>query len=426
MLTADNMDLVSPLAGADPELASLLKAEVERNGAAVNLIASESYCPRATLEAEASLLTTKNVVGYPGRREVGGCGVFDQIEQLAIDRAKRLFGAEHANVQSVAATLSNIAIMRALLKPGDVILSLAESAGGHHSHGATYHMSGQDYRIHHFGVDEEAGGIDVEAVRLRAKEVRPRMMIVGSTAYPRAIPFAELAKVAREVDALFVADIAHVVGLVVAGLHENPTGVSDVVSTSTHKTFCGPRTGGLVLCTEEHAEVIDRAIFPHMQGAPGAHILAARAVLFEMAGRPGFRALMNRVVASARALADGLSGAGMRLYLGGTDTHMVVLDLRGEGVDGRMVEQKLERHGLVLNKVTLPRRADSKGRAGLRLGTTAMAMRGLNEAGFEAIGATIGELLKSGRDHDPEIERRCREIALSHPIPSAGLGPYGT
>src|SRR3954452_24763839 len=212
-------DLEADLAAADPEVAALIGREAERNRSALNLIASESYCPRATLEAEASLLVTKNATGYPGSREVAGCEVFDQVETLAIDRAKRLFGAEHANVQGVAATLANIAVLRALLKPGDRILALDETAGGHHSHGASYHVSGQDYEATHFGVNEAAGGIDVAGVRNLAERVRPRILIVGSSAYPRAIPFSELAGIAREVGAYFFADIAHFVGLVVAGLH---------------------------------------------------------------------------------------------------------------------------------------------------------------------------------------------------------------
>jgi glycine hydroxymethyltransferase len=416
-MTKPVTEFALPLAEADPEIAALIAAETARNGAAVNLIASESYCPRATLDAEASLLTTKNATGYPGSREVAGCAVVDRIEQLAIDRAKALFGAEHANVQSVAATLANIAVLRALLKPGDRILSLDETAGGHHSHGAKYHTSGQDYRSHHFGVDEAAGGVNVDAVRALAKEVKPKIMIVGSTAYPRALPFAQLAGVAREVGALFFADIAHVVGLVAAGLHENPVPVSDVVTTSTHKTLCGPRTGGLVLCTRQHAAAIDEAIFPSMQGAPGIHIIAARAVLFGIAGRASFKALMRRVIDNAHTLAATLEAAGVPLYLGGTDTHMVVIDLRDRGVDGRTMERKLERHGLVLNRVTLPEKTRAKGRSGLRLGSTAMTTRGMDGRGFAAVGSAIARLIDGKSDNDVEVSRACAALAAAHPIP---------
>jgi glycine hydroxymethyltransferase len=415
-------DLAAELAAADPEVATLIGREVERNRSAINLIASESYCPRATIEAEASILVTKNATGYPGSREVAGCEVFDRIEALAIERAKRLFGAEHANVQSVAATLANIAVLRALIKPGDRILALDETAGGHHSHGASYHLSGQDYQATHFGVNEEAGGIDVAAVRSLAERVRPRIVIVGSTAYPRAIPFAQLAAIAREVGAYFFADIAHVVGLVVAGLHENPTPVSDVVTTSTHKTFCGPRTGGLVLCRREHAKGIDNAIFPAMQGAPGAHIIAGRAVLFGLAQREGFRELMQAVVRGAKALAASLERAGLSLYLGGTDTHMVILDLRDRAIDGRDAERRLERHGLIANRVTLPAKPAGRSRVGIRLGSMAMATRGMREDGFAAVGALIAAVLRGAGKQDPGLERRCRELASLYPIPAAFTG----
>jgi glycine hydroxymethyltransferase len=362
---------------------------------------------------------TKNATGYPGSREVAGCEVFDEIEALAVARAKRLFGAEHANVQSVAATLANIAVLRALLRPGDRILALDETAGGHHSHGASYHVSGQDYHATHFGVNEEAGGIDVEAVRALANRIKPGILIVGSTAYPRAIPFAQLSAIASEVGAYFFADIAHVVGLVIAGLHENPTPVSDVVTTSTHKTFCGPRTGGLVLCKREHATAIDHAIFPAMQGAPGAHIIAGRAVLFGLAGTQGFRDLMQAVVSGAKALATSLEQAGLSLYLGGTDTHMVILDLRDREITGRAAEQRLERHGLIANRVTLPEKPGTRSQVGLRLGSTAMATRGMREDGFANIGALIAEVLRGTGEHQPDLERRCRELASSYPIPAA-------
>ena len=412
-------DLEAELAAADPEVAALLEREVERNRSTLNLIASESYCPRATIEAEASILVTKNATGYPGSREVAGCEVFDEVEALAIERAKRLFGAEHANVQSVAATLANIAVLRALLKPGDRILALDETAGGHHSHGASYHLSGQDYEATHFGVSEEAGGIDLAAVRTLAERVRPRIMMVGSTAYPRALPFAQLSAIAREVDAYFFADIAHVVGLVVAGLHENPTPASDVVTTSTHKTFCGPRTGGLVLCKRQHGKAIDDAIFPAMQGAPGAHIIAGRAVLFGLAASGSFRALMRSVVRNATVLAASVEEAGLTLYLGGTDTHMVILDLRDRDIDGRAAERRLERHGLIANRVTLPEKRGGRSRVGIRLGSTAMTTRGMGDDGFRAVGALIADVLRGEGGHDPALQRRCLELASAHPIPAA-------
>jgi glycine hydroxymethyltransferase len=407
------------VAEADPQVAGLLDEERQRQDRAVNLIASESYCPRATVEAEASILVNKNATGYPGAREVGGCEIFDRIEVLAQNRAMRLFGAEHANVQAVSSTIANIAVLRGLLRPGERILSLQESAGGHHSHGASYHLSGQDYRVTPFGVDETAKGIDIDAVRTLAKSVRPRMIIAGSTAYPRAIDFAGLCAVAREVGSHFFADIAHVAGLVAAGEHENPAPYADVVTTSTHKTFCGPRTGGLILCKTAHAAAIDRALFPGLQGAPGAHIIAGRAVLFELAGKPAFAELMKAVRANARALADGIGRSGLPLYLGGTDTHMVVVDLRTRTVEARAAEADLAAHGITANRVSLTRRPDDAGTAGIRLGTVAMTIRGMDEEAFARLGEILALVLSRRRttDVDRSLAEEVSAIAAAHPAP---------
>lgn len=411
-----------PLAQADGAMARLIAAEEARNAATVNLIASESYCPRATVEAEASTLVNKNATGYPGNRDVSGCAVVNEIELLAQARARALFKAEHANVQPVASTIANIAVLRALLKPGDRILSLAESAGGHHSHGAPYHVSGTDYAVTQFGPDEAAGGIDLEAVRALAKQVRPRILIAGSTAYPRAIDFAGLQRVAQDTGALFFADIAHVSGLVAAGLHGNPCPTADVVTTSTHKTLCGPRTGGLILCKAQHAKALDDALFPGMQGAPGAHIFAARAVLFDIAARPPFRALMQRVVENAAAFAAALRSEGLDLYLGGTDTHMVVIDMRRQGADGLAMERRLEAHGVLANRVGLPQRPGDAGTAGLRLGSVAMTIRGLGPEGFAQVAGAIARVI-SGADSgvDGSVARKVADVASAHPIPPAVL-----
>ena len=394
---------------ADPKIGTLIDREVARNNATLNLIASESYCPQATLQAEASILVTKNATGYPESRAVGGCEHINAIERLAQARACALFHAEHANVQALSSTIGNIAVLRGLLRPGDTILHLAETAGGHHSHGAAYHTSGKDYRAVSFGVDEARGGFDLDAVRTQARTVRPRIIIAGSTAYPRAINFRGLRAVADEVGALLFADIAHVAGLVVAGLHENPVPYADVATTSTHKTLCGPRTGGLLLCKAGLAEAIDVALFPGMQGAPGAHIIAARAVLFDLAARPAFATLMRAVVRNADAFAEELLEAGMSLYLGGTDTHMVVIDLRNAAIGGRTAERSLEAHGLVCNAVQLPEREGTAGRAGLRLGTTAMTIRGMDEIGFRQVARLVAGILRT-HDDTPDA-RACGEIA---------------
>ena len=403
----------------DREMADLVAGEAARNAATVNLIASESYCPRATIDAEASMLVNKNAGGYPGRRDVAGCEIVDRIERLACARARRLFGAEHANIQSVASTLANVAVLRALLDRGDRILSLGGTAGGHHSHGDGHHISGQDYEVEHFGVDETAGGIDVDSVRTRLRAFAPKIVIVGSTAYPRAIDFASLAEATHEAGALFFADIAHVAGLVVAGLHDNPAPYSDVVTTSTHKTLCGPRTGGLVLCRAALAEPIDDAIHPGLQGAPGAHIIAGRAVLLELVARPAFGTLMQAVVDNARAFAEALRDQGMALYLGGTDTHMVVVDLGNEGRSARAITARLEAHGLLVNPCALPAQCEGGRRRGLRLGTTAMTIRGMDEESFSVVADLLTDLVSAPADAplDEGAARRITELAMEYPIP---------
>ena len=407
-----------PLGAVDGPLAALIAAEEARNLDTINLIASESYCPRATLEAEASILVSKNVYGYPGRRGVAGCGVFDEIERLAVSRACALFGAGQANVQALSSTIANIAVLRALLRPGQTILSFEETAGGHHSHGAPYHLSGRDYRVVAFGVDETHGRLDLDTARRLALEHRPALIVAGSTSFPRAIDFAGLAETAREVGASLFADIAHVSGLVAAGLHPNPTGCADVVTTSTHKTLCGPRTGGLVLTrSPEIAEAVDAELFPGLQGAPGAHIIAGRAALFGIAMRAEFAQLMRSVVENARSFAAALAEQGLDLFVGGTETHMVVVDLRGRDVDGLAVERALEAHGILANRVTLPARARDRSRVGLRVGTTAMSIRGFGREAFRETAHLIAEIVGApSRLRRPTAER-ARRLARSHPIP---------
>jgi glycine hydroxymethyltransferase len=415
-LFADEMDV------ADEAMASLLRAEESRQRTTVNLIASESYCPRATIEAEASLLVNKNASGYPGRRDVGGCRVFDEIERLAIARARALFGAEHANVQAVASTVANVAVLRALLRPGDRILALAGRAGGHHSHGGPRHLSGQDYEVTTFGIDEDAGAIDLTEVGRLARAVRPRLIVAGSTACPRAIDFRGLHAVAAEVGAMLLADIAHVAGLVVTGLHDNPVPYADVVTTSTHKTLCGPRTGGVVLSNHRLGEAIDAAIYPGIQGAPGAHIVAGRAVLFELVATAAFRQLMHAVVANASVLARTLAAHGLSLYLGGTDTHMVVVDLGPSDRDTSRMTAVLEEHGILANGVRLPSRDPREGRSrlGVRLGTTAMTIRGMDEAGMRRVGDAVAVVLTRGAERPPlsEIREEMAALAADHPLPS--------
>lgn len=407
----------APIDAADPVLTALVREEAHRQTASVNLIASESYAFRATVDAEASVFVNKNATGYPGRRDVAGCDVFDQVERLAVERACRLFGAEHANVQALASTIANIAVLRALLPKGGRILSFDENAGGHHSHGARYHVSGQDYEVDHFGIDEATGRLDLDGAQRLAERTTPDVVIAGPTAYPRAFDFRGLSAIARKAGVPLVADIAHVAGLVAAGLHDNPCAYAEVVTTSTHKTLCGPRTGGVVLARRAYAEAIDSALFPGLQGAPGAHIIAGRAVLFDLVAREPFRALMRAVLSNAHALARSLAGEGIRLYAGGTDTHMVVADLRRTHTDGLAVERTLGAHGVMANRVTLPTLDGAA--TGLRLGSVAMTIRGADETAFRTIGSAIAAVLRRapGESPDPGVRRTMLEVASAHPLP---------
>lgn len=409
------------LAAIDPELAALIDRQRTQNENTVNLVASETYCPRATIEAEASILINKNASGYPPRRSFGGGEIMDRIESLAIDRARRLFGAEHANIQALSSTVANVAVLRGLLRPGDRILSFDAAAGGHGSHGGGGHISGQDYAVRGFGVDEATGRLDLDAARREARAFRPRIIIAGSSSYPWAIDFDAIAEIAAEVGALTFADIAHVAGLIVAGLHANPTPRYDVVTTSTHKTLCGPRTGGLILCRAAHGAAIDAALMPGLQAAPGAHIIAARAVLFDMVGRPEFAALMRRVVENARALAEGVVEGGGRLYCGGTDTHMVVIDLRGSPWAGPDVNDRLLRLGIVANTTGLPADPARVGRLGLRLGSTPMTIRGADAATHRELGRHVARVLAAGPGaaEDTRLGAEIAELARRFPVPAA-------
>lgn len=408
-----------PLPVAAKDIDRLIERQRIANLESINLVASESYCPRATLEAEASILVNKNASGYIPRVAFAGGEVIDAIETLAIERAKRLFGAEHANVQALSSTVANVAVLRGLLKPGDRILAFDRIAGGHSSHGSARHVSGQDYQVEWFGVDAASGMIDYAGARQQARAFRPHMIIAGSSAYPLQIDFAKLREIALQCEAMLFADIAHVSGLIIAGLHPNPTPFCDVVTTSTHKTFCGPRTGGLILSKAIHAGAIDAALAPGVQAAPGAHIIAARAVLFDLVTRPAFRDLMQSVVRGAADLARGLAAGGLALYAGGTDTHMLVVDLRRTDWSEAGVNIFLERHGIVGNTTNLPRRGEDRGALGLRLGSTPMAIRGFNTAGFGEVAAAIAQLLKRGPGvaEDAAIAARMKVLALAHPIP---------
>ena len=409
----------APLSDVDDVICDQIEAQRAQNVATVNLIASESYAPRATIEAEASALINCNSSGYPPRESLGGSGIIDRVERLAAERARALFGAEHANVQALSSTIANVAVIRALVPRGGRILSFAPAAGGHVSHGGARHLSGQDFEVRHFGLEGEADTVDYEAAESAARAFRPHLIIAGSSAYPRIIDFARLRALADDVGALLVADVAHVSGLIVAGLHPDPVPICDVVTTSTHKTLCGPRTGGLILSRSRFADAIDAAVSPGLQAAPGAHIMAARAVLFDLVARPAFRELMGAVVQHAKMLAAGLQRAGVPLFTDGSETHMVVVDLRSSSFERSELIRVLFEHGIVASAVGLPARSGRGAGVGLRLGSTAMTIRGADAPMFADIAEVIAMVLDnpSSRAVLPELRERMVRLAQHCPVP---------
>ena len=397
------------LAEHDPEIAALIGREADRQRGQVELIASENFTWPAVLEAAGSVLTNKYAEGYPGRRYYGGCEVVDEVEQLAIDRAKELFGAEHANVQPHAGAQANMAVYLGLLEPGDTVLSLRLDHGGHLTHGLKVNFSGRLYTIVHYGVSRETGVVDEDEVRALAREHRPKIVICGGSAYPRTVDTAMFRRVADEVGALLWCDMAHFAGLVAAGLHPNPVSDCDVVTSTTHKTLAGPRAG-LVLCRSEHATAIDRAVFPGMQGGPLEHVVAAKATCFRIAGTDGFRAYQRQVRTNADALAETLLAGGIDLLTGGTDTHLLQLDLRSTEWSGKDAEERLDAAGITANRNTVP--FDERPptiASGVRVGTQAATMRGFDDDDFREVGSVIVDALKDGADLDA---LRARTAAL--------------
>ena len=380
----------------DPEIAALLGRELERQRGQIELIASENFTWPSVLEAVGSVPTNKYAEGYPGRRYYGGCEVVDEIEQLAIDRAKDLFGAEHANVQPHAGAQANMAAYFALLQPGDTILSLRLDHGGHLTHGLKVNFSGRLYTIAHYGVSRQTEMVDYDEVLALAKEHRPKLIVCGGSAYPRTVDTAEFRKIADEVDALLMCDMAHFSGLVAAGIHPNPVEHCDVVTSTTHKTLAGPRSG-FVLCKQEHAQAIDRAVFPGMQGGPLVHAIAAKASCFKIAATDAFRSYQEQVRANADALSDELIANGLDVVTGGTDTHLLQLDLRKSDWTGKDAEERLHEVKLTVNRNTVPfdERPPTVA-SGVRIGTPAATMRGFDEEDFREVGRIIAGALGDG------------------------------
>jgi len=386
------------LAEVDPEVAALLERELERERDEIELIASENFTWRATLEAVGSVPTNKYSEGYPGRRYYGGCEVVDEIEQLAIDRAKAVFGAEHANVQPHAGAQTNMAVYFAALEPGDTILSLELSHGGHLTHGLKVNFSGRLYTIVHYGVSRETNLVDYDDVLELAKEHRPKLIVCGGSAYPRTVEAWRFREIADEVGALLLCDMAHFAGLVAAGLHPNPVEHCDFVTSTTHKTLAGPRSG-FVLCREEHAQSLDRAVFPGMQGGPLNHVIAAKAACFRIAASEPFRDYQRQIRANADALAAALEEGGLDVLTGGTDTHVLLVDLRRTAWSGKEAEERLAEVAITVNRNTVPfdERPPTVA-SGFRVGTPAMTMRGLDEDDFREVAAIICGALVADAD----------------------------
>ncbi len=406
-----------PLAEVDPEIAAIVRLETEKQAGKLVMIASENYSSEAVLATCASVLSNKYAEGYPGKRYYGGCEFVDQSETLAIERAKELFGAEHANVQPHSGTQANMSVYFAALEPGDTLLGMVLPHGGHLSHGHRLSFSGRLYNVVTYGVNRETELLDYDEMAAAAHEHRPKMIVVGTSAYPRAIDYARVREIADEVGALVLADIAHPAGLVAAGEHPNPCPSAHFVSSTTHKTLRGPR-GGLVLCTEEHAQSLDRQVFPGIQGGPFEHLIAAKAVCFAEALTDGFKVYARQVIANAHALGEGLTDAGLRLCSGGTDVHLVLVDVGQQDMTGKEAEAWLEEAGIVVNKNTIPFDTNSPFvTSGLRIGTPAVTTRGLNEDHLRQIGGWIGQVLESRGDAQVAATIRQEVSALCDAFP---------
>jgi glycine hydroxymethyltransferase len=383
------------LADFDPDVARVLREEAQRQHRNLELIASENFVSEAVMEAMGSVLTNKYAEGYPGRRYYGGCEVVDVVEDLAIARAKELFGAEHANVQPHSGAQANMAVYFTVLKPGDTVLGPNLSHGGHLTAGSPVNYSGKFYSIVAYGVRRDTELIDLDEVRDLARKHRPKLVIAGGSAFPRAIEFKPFAEIAREVDAALMADIAHPAGLVAAGLHPSPVGVADWVTSTTHKTLRGPR-GGMVLCGAGNAAALDKTVMPGVQGGPLMHVIAAKAVAFREALRPEFRAYQLQIVKNARALAEALLAHGYRLVSGGTDTHLILVDLTKKNVTGKDAQEALDRAWITVNKNTIPFETKSPMvTSGIRLGTPAVTTRGMKEPEMAQIAALVDRVLSS-------------------------------
>ncbi|RLA93999.1 MAG: serine hydroxymethyltransferase [Deltaproteobacteria bacterium] len=410
--------LKSPLKVVDPEIAEAIEKETLREERKIVLIASENYTSEAVLEAQGGVLTNKYAEGYPDHRYYGGCEYVDIVERLAIERAKKLFGAEHANVQPLSGTAANMGVYFAVLEPGDTIMGMDLAHGGHLSHGSSASFSGKFYRVVSYGVSMETEMLDYDEIRALALRHRPKLIIAGASSYSRIIDFARFREIADEVGAYLMADMAHIAGLVAAGVHPSPVPHSHFVTSTTHKTLRGPR-GGFILCKREFQEVIDQTIFPGIQGGPLMHVIAAKGVCFKEAMSEEFREYQRQVVKNARKLASELQKRGFRIVSGGTDNHLFLVDLSDKGITGKEAEEALERAGITVNKNVIPFDKRSPAVAsGIRLGTPVVTTRGMKEGEMEVIASLIAQVLESYPDPRTEerVARQVEELCLEFPV----------
>ena len=400
----------------DPEVYASCERELKRQQGNIELIASENIVSEGVLLAAGGILTNKYAEGYPAKRYYGGCVYVDEVEELARERAKKLFGAEHANVQPHCGANANLAVFFALLNPGDTVLSMSLAHGGHLSHGSPVNISGKYFNIVPYGVSDETQTIDYDAVEKLALECKPKMILAGASAYPRTIDFKRFREIADKVGAYLMVDMAHIAGLVAAGVHPSPVPYADVVTTTTHKTLRGPR-GGLILCKEEHAKAIDKAIFPGTQGGPLMHIIAAKAVAFGEALTPEFTAYQQQIVKNAAVLADELKAKGINLVSGGTDNHLMLLDLRGTGVTGKELERRLDEVHITANKNAIPNDPESPFiTSGLRVGTPAVTTRGFKEAEMVKIAGWVVDIIADFEGNKERITKEVAELCEKFPI----------
>jgi len=418
MTTDANERMKRSLEIVDPEIDTLLGDEARREATGLELIPSENLVSEAVLAAMGSIFTNKYAEGYPGKRYYGGCEVADKVEQLAIDRAKQLFGAEHANVQAHSGTSANVAVYMSVLQPGDTVLGMALAHGGHLTHGHPLNFSGRMYKFIEYHVRKETEQIDYDEIERLANEHKPKMIVAGASAYPRVIEFERMAKVAKSVGAIFFVDMAHIAGLVAAGVHPSPIPHADIVSTTTHKTLRGPR-GGLVLCRSAFAKELDKLTFPGTQGGPLVHTIAAKAVCLKEAMEPGFTEYQKQVAANAKAMAEAVAGKGFRLVSGGTDNHLFLIEVHPRGITGSEAEKALDRAGITVNKNSIPFDPLPPMKAGgIRLGSPSVTTRGMKEPEMKLIGEWVAEILSNvgNAEVEQKVRKQVAELAARFPI----------